>query len=251
MTFGVLDGGRGLMASLFATFGLLLLSHTLISGAKSTLVLQRVILFYSAATLFAEILIRWLLPSDPTTNTHKDYTATVASAICQTQRLAAGGRSNLFIRWLQSTGQLRYLCRGDTRHEPTRSRQPNNLSQLDPSRRCYRNRALGRPLKAQRLNYIVICLCHGGLLSLKPVAQCHGSKHRSDGESINHLYRRLRPARYLLQSNRRSRRGPSCHRCCGRINFHDWLTPDIFFAAVSGRILNTNSVAVGFENYFY
>jgi len=29
------------------------------------------------------------------------------------------------------------------------------------------------------------------------------------------------------------------------------FTPDIFFAAVSGRILDANSVAVGFENYFY
>ena len=69
MNFGVLEGDRGLMASLFATFGLLLLSHTLISGTTSTLALQQGILFYSAATLFAAILIRWLLPSDPTTKT--------------------------------------------------------------------------------------------------------------------------------------------------------------------------------------
>jgi predicted MFS family arabinose efflux permease len=62
LAFGVLDGGRGLVASVFATVALFILSERLASSG-SAVALQAVILFYSGLGLLAAAVIWFVLPA--------------------------------------------------------------------------------------------------------------------------------------------------------------------------------------------
>ena len=70
--FGLLDGGRGLIAALFASAGVLLFSlrigadPTLADPAERAAALQAVILFYTVSTLAAAAAVWWLIPETPT-----------------------------------------------------------------------------------------------------------------------------------------------------------------------------------------
>ena len=69
--FGLLDGGRGLIAALFASVGVILFSlrigadPTLADPAERAAALQTVILFYTVATLAAAAAVWWLIPETP------------------------------------------------------------------------------------------------------------------------------------------------------------------------------------------
>ncbi len=69
--FGLLDGGRGLIAALFASGGVLLFSlrigadPTLADPAERAAALQTVILFYTVSTLAAAAAVWWLIPKTP------------------------------------------------------------------------------------------------------------------------------------------------------------------------------------------
>lgn len=62
MAFGLLDGGRGFVASLFASAAVLILS--LSTEANNDSGLQQVILFYTLVTLLAAAVIWFVLPND-------------------------------------------------------------------------------------------------------------------------------------------------------------------------------------------
>ena len=70
--FGLLDGGRGLIAALFASAGVLLFSlrigadPALADPAERAAALQAVILFYTVSTLAAAAAVWWLIPETPT-----------------------------------------------------------------------------------------------------------------------------------------------------------------------------------------
>ncbi|NQX89149.1 MAG: MFS transporter [Halioglobus sp.] len=65
LAFGVLDGGRGLIASVLATAALFLLSDRVSrAGADSATALQAVILFYTATVVLGALVIWRVLPSD-------------------------------------------------------------------------------------------------------------------------------------------------------------------------------------------
>ena len=69
--FGLLDGGRGLIAALFASGGVLLFSTrigadpSLADPAQRAAALQAVILFYTIATLAAAVAVWWCIPDPP------------------------------------------------------------------------------------------------------------------------------------------------------------------------------------------
>ena len=69
--FGLLDGGRGLIAALFASVGVLLLrvgmgaDPSLASAAERAAALQAVILYYTIATTVAGIAVWWCIPESP------------------------------------------------------------------------------------------------------------------------------------------------------------------------------------------
>lgn len=64
IAFGVLDGGRGLVASLFATVAVLILGQGVASAGSSEAGMQAVILFYSVVSLLCALLVWLALPHE-------------------------------------------------------------------------------------------------------------------------------------------------------------------------------------------
>ena len=62
LAFGMLDGGRGLVASLLASLAVLILAQRLVGAADNQAGLQSVILFYSVATVLAAVIVWFALP---------------------------------------------------------------------------------------------------------------------------------------------------------------------------------------------
>jgi nitrate/nitrite transporter NarK len=62
LAFGMLDGGRGLVASLLASLAVLILAQRLVGTADNQAGLQSVILFYSVATVLAAVIVWFALP---------------------------------------------------------------------------------------------------------------------------------------------------------------------------------------------
>ncbi len=82
--FGLLDGGRGLVAALFASAGVLLLrvgmgaEPSLADAAERAAALQAVILYYTIATMAAGIAVWWCIPDlPPATQEHRPHTWSV------------------------------------------------------------------------------------------------------------------------------------------------------------------------------
>lgn len=63
LAFGVLDGGRGLVASVFASVALFILSERMASTGSNPAGLQAVILFYSSVSLLSAAVIWFTLPT--------------------------------------------------------------------------------------------------------------------------------------------------------------------------------------------
>ncbi|MBI4697078.1 MAG: MFS transporter [Gammaproteobacteria bacterium] len=98
--FGILDGGRGLAAAAFATFGVAIFSRGLAGGASRVAALNAVVLFYTAVTFAAAMLAWWALRDDG----HSEPAST---------RLAAGQvRAILGSRvvWLQALVVIAAYC---------------------------------------------------------------------------------------------------------------------------------------------
>ena len=65
LAFGVLDGGRGFVASLLATVAVFVLGERLASTGSDQAGLQSVILFYSLCTMLAAVVVWFALPHQP------------------------------------------------------------------------------------------------------------------------------------------------------------------------------------------
>lgn len=103
--FGLLDGGRGLVAALVATTAVAVLTYVLprelssISEAERSLALQSVIFFYSAVTFGASILVWFVVPDSTTKSVQRDS--------------PFAGISDLFKKktvWLQATVVVCAYC---------------------------------------------------------------------------------------------------------------------------------------------
>ncbi len=68
IAFGVLDGGRGLVASLFGTLALYILAQRLADAASNASGMQAVILFYTVVSLLCAAIVWFTLPHDSTTH---------------------------------------------------------------------------------------------------------------------------------------------------------------------------------------
>lgn len=64
IAFGVLDGGRGLVASVFATVAVIIAGDTLANSDSSAAGMQAVILFYSVVSLLCALLVWFVLPQE-------------------------------------------------------------------------------------------------------------------------------------------------------------------------------------------
>ncbi len=69
--FGLLDGGRGLIASVLATMALFLLSDRMSQSGDSAAAMQAVIMFYTVTILLGALLLWYILPSvEPSSKSH-------------------------------------------------------------------------------------------------------------------------------------------------------------------------------------
>lgn len=67
VAFGVLEGGRGFVASLFSTLALFILAQRLAGAASNAAGMQSVILFYTLIGLVSAALVWFVLPHNPPT----------------------------------------------------------------------------------------------------------------------------------------------------------------------------------------
>jgi nitrate/nitrite transporter NarK len=65
IAFGLLDGGRGLVASVFGTLALLLLAQRFASTDSDMLAMQAVIVFYTSICLVCAVIVWFALPHNP------------------------------------------------------------------------------------------------------------------------------------------------------------------------------------------
>jgi nitrate/nitrite transporter NarK len=251
IAFGVLEGGRGLMASVFATLALLLLSQSLSSGATPTAALQQVILFYSAVTLLAAILIWWLLPANVTNNTP------MQASRPQWRQLFAGPSA-----WLQATVVICAYCGykaldnyGIYAVEVLGMSQLEATSLITYASYTRPIAAIGAGLLADRWkpSGLIALLFACATAAFFTLSQSHSVTVLSTVVMANLLVTfiavyALRGIYFsLIEEAGIDRRVTGA--AVGLISMLGF-TPDIFFSAVTGRILDANPGAVGFQNYF-
>jgi sugar phosphate permease len=252
VAFGVLEGGRGFVASLGATLGLLLMSRSLTSGATSIDALQQVILFYSAASLFAAMLIWWLLPDNTNVNV-----ATQASAH-QSRQLFAGSRA-----WLQAGVVICAYCGYKSLDNyGIYAVEVLGMSQLEAnSLTTYASYT--RPIAAIGAGILADRWRPSGLITLLfaivtaaffTLSQTHNATVLGAVVMANLMVTfiavyALRGIYFsLVEEAGIDRRVTGT--AVGLISMLGF-TPDIFFSAITGRILDANPGAVGFQNYFW
>lgn len=251
IAFGVLDGGRGLMASLFATLGLLLLSQSFTGGATPTAALQQVILFYSAASLCAAMLVWWLLPANTTTNTP------IQASRPRSRLLFAGPSA-----WLQAAVVICAYCGYKALDNyGIYAVEVLGMSQLEASSlityASYTRpiAAIGAGLLADRwkpsrlIALLFACATAAFFtLSQSPNATVLGTVVMANLLVTFIAVYALRGIYFsLIEEAGIDRRVTGA--AVGLISMLGF-TPDIFFAAVTGRILDANPGAVGFQHYF-
>ena len=88
VAFGILDGGRGLMAAVSASVAVLILANylpdqtELVTNEARSAALNKIILYYSALTLAAAVIVWFLLPHDESTvNTRRNPFAGVPEVL--------------------------------------------------------------------------------------------------------------------------------------------------------------------------
>jgi nitrate/nitrite transporter NarK len=251
VAFGVLEGGRGFMASLFATLGLLLLSQSFSSGATPTAALQQVILFYSAVSLFAAVLIWWLLPDTAATNTPAQASGH------QSRKLFAGPSA-----WLQAGVVICAYCGYKALDNyGIYAVEVLDMSQLEAGR-LITYASYTRPLAAIGAGLLADRWKPSGLITLLfacataaffTLSQSHNVTVLGTVVMANLLVTfiavyALRGIYFsLIEEAGIDRRVTGT--AVGLISMLGF-TPDIFFSAVTGRILDANPGAVGFQDYF-
>jgi predicted MFS family arabinose efflux permease len=252
VAFGVLEGGRGFVASLFATLGLWLMSRSLTSGATSVDALQQVILFYSAASLLAAVLIWWLLPDNANTSSAPRGSAH------QSRQLFAGSRA-----WLQAGVVICAYCGYKSMDNyGIYAVEVLGMSQLEAnSLTTYASYT--RPIAAVGAGILADRWKPSGLITVLFVVATAAFFTLSQTDNATVLgavvmanllitfiaVYALRGIYFsLVEEAGIDRRVTGT--AVGLISMLGF-TPDIFFAAITGRILDANPGAVGFQNYFW
>lgn len=248
LTFGVLDGGRGLIASLLATIALLLLSDRISSVGDSTAALQAVILFYTCTILVGALVLWFVLPAGKTASSSARWTATPVVSEPSV--------------WLQAGIVICAYCGFKSLDNyGVYAVQVLDMNQVEAAA-LNTWASYSRPVAA-----IVAGLCADRWRSSGVVAVLFFvaamafyalSRELMATLSLGLIIANLMVtfvAVYalrgiyfsLIEESRLDRRMTGS--AVGLISLLGF-TPDIFFAAITGRILDANPGAVGFQHYF-
>jgi nitrate/nitrite transporter NarK len=252
LAFGVLDGGRGLVASLFATAALLILGGRLATTGSNPAALQSVILFYTCATLVSAVVIWFILPT----------TASPSSSITAQPRPHWYRVLSEPVAWLQAGVVICAYCGYKALDNyGVFAVQVLDMSQLEAAQ-LNTYASYTRPVAAVaaglwadrwRSSKLVTLLFFCAAGAFFAMSQEFAATVTTNLVIANLMITfvavyALRGIYFSLieEANLDRRITGSAVGLISVLGF----TPDIFFAAISGRILDANPGAVGFQNYF-
>jgi len=252
LAFGVLDGGRGLVASVFATLALFILSERLASTGSTVVGLQAVILFYSCVSLCAAVIIWFTLPIGGSTISSRP----VADRPPWRQVLSEPRV------WLQAGVVICAYCGYKALDNyGVYAVQVLDMSQLEAAK-LNTYASYTRPVaavvaglwadrwRASKLVTLFFCSAGAAFFAL---SMDYAATVETSLILVNLLVTfiavyALRGIYFsLIEEAKLDKRITG--RAVGLISVLGF-TPDIFFAAITVRILDANPGAVGFENYF-
>ena len=252
LAFGMLDGGRGLVASVFATIALFILSERIASTGSNPEALKSVILFYSVVILLAAAVIWLTLPAASSrTPTHQTTDRSHWRWVLSEPRV-----------WLQSGVVICAYCGFKSLDNyGIYAVQVLDMDQLEAAKLNTYASYL-RPVAAIAAGLWADRWSASKLVTLLFFVACAAFFAMSQGFSTE-------VATYLILANllvtfvavyalraiyfslieeaKLDKRITGS--AVGLISVLGF-TPDIFFASVAGRILDANPGAVGFEHYF-
>ncbi|MCW8876315.1 MAG: MFS transporter [Kangiellaceae bacterium] len=257
--FGLLDGGRGLIASLAALIGGFLLADFLLlseTPENKALAINALILYYSSLTLTAAVLVWLCLPKESA-----DGPPQVSSSL-QLQNVTSSLKDQKI--WLQSGIVVCAYCGFKSLDNyGLYATQVLNFSQLE-STQITTYTSFARPivaliagLLADRVSSSKTIKIFFGLASLSFIAMALikpdvGSEILvlvifNIGVTFIAVYA-LRAVYFALVAESKIKLSSS-GTAIGLISLIGF-TPDIFFSAITGRILDSYPGFEGFQNYF-
>ncbi|NRA60647.1 MAG: MFS transporter [Psychrobium sp.] len=261
--FGILDGGRGLVAAAMASIAVFILSYGLPGNVKnSTLAqqtdaLQSVILFYSAMTLLAAIITWLVIPKDQHEVPLKERSARLSSIHAVTTVLTQP------IVWLQAFIVLTAYCAYKSLdyfglyassvmglNEVESSRLMANATYLRPVAAVVAG-IVADKVKAGRViswSFFLLAACYGAFALLEPNKNSNNLIIELNFLLTFFLVFAIRGVYFaLLEESKLS--GKITGTAVGMISVIGY-TPDIFFAPVAGRILDASPGIVGFTQLY-
>ena len=252
LAFGVLDGGRGLVASVFATVALIFLSERTASAGSDVAGLQSVIVFYSVVVLLAAAIIWLTLPAGgaPSTGDKTRERAHWRRALSEPSV------------WLQAGVVICAYCGYKALDNyGLFAVQVLNMDQLDAARlNTYASytrpvAAVAAGLWADRWqpSKLIALLFFGAAAAFLMLAQDGTARLTTQLVVANLVITfvavySVRGIYFSLVEEARvdKRITGSAVGLISVLGF----TPDIFFGSVTGRILDANPGVVGFQHYF-
>ena len=252
LAFGVLDGGRGLVAALFATVALFTLGERLAATGNSAAALQSVIAFYTSATLLSAVLIWFMLP---TTDAQSSSTNAV-------QRPHWYRVLSEPVAWLQAGVVICAYCGYKALDNyGVYAVQVLDMSQLEAAR-LNTYASYTRPVAAvvaglwadrwrsSKLVTLLFCCAAAAFFAMSQEFAAAVTTPLVIANIVITFVAvyALRGIYFsLIEEAKLDKRITG--GVVGLISVLGF-TPDIFFGAISGRILDANPGAVGFQNYF-
>jgi nitrate/nitrite transporter NarK len=250
--FGILDGGRGLAAAAFATIGVAIFSRGLAGGVSRVAALNAVVLFYSAVTIVAAGLVWWAIRDDG------------EARPVRTKLVGADVRAILSSRvvWLQALVVIAAYC--GYKGLDNYALFVNQVLGLDETQAAAFAAASAylRPVGAVLAGYVadrlgVARVVSGLFLVLALVYAALGALATAPSPLVL-VYANLLVTYFgvfalrgvyfaLLEESRVPHAATGA--AVGVISLVGY-TPDVFFAAIAGRILDAAPGAVGHGRYF-
>ncbi len=258
IAFGLLDGGRGLIASLTASLAVLILALFLLPGAESyqdkRSGLQAVALFYSCVTMLAGLLVWIFIPSQNTSFQTKEL-----------QKPSFTNVLNVFKEqsvWLQGGVIICAYCGFKALDNyGIYATQIMQMSQLESSQ-LTSIASYTRPLvaviagliadrwqasKSIKLFFILSVIGFLGMSLFEFAKQLQILIIANIVLTFIAVYA-LRAVYFALVEQAKIKQGAT-GTAVGVISLVGY-TPDIFFSSVTGRILDSNPGFIGFQHYF-
>ncbi len=257
IAFGLLDGGRGLVASLVASVAVIILAMYLNSSAENDInksqAMQAVIIFYSLMTCLAALLIWSLLPKTHHLDTIKSSSIKVNSIT----QITTDSKI-----WLQGGIIICAYCGFKSLDNyglyATQVLQMNQLESANLTAFA----SYARPIAALAAG-IIADRWHTGksvlvFFAISAISFIIMSQLQLEAVAINFIIANLSltfvsvyalRGIYFALIEQTQLKISSTGAAVGLISLVGY-TPDIFFSSLTGRILDANPGFIGFQNYF-